>query len=758
MDANTPTVTPAGDSTPPAKPPETFATWFRANGTSAVVTAAMVVAVCYFLHPLDVLLAIVGLGGIVFLHELGHFVAAKACGVHVKTFAVGFGPPLPFCHFRYGETHYKLAMIPLGGYVAMVGEGDAKGDVVDADTEPDEIETYAKDYPRSFANKPVWQRMIVISAGVIMNILLAAVCFVVVYLHGVEEMPALVQAVDPGSAAWRAGIRPGEELVKLNELENNPSENKKRLWFDDIRPVVSSTDKGETVAVTTVFKGETRTYDVVPVRAEGALFPQLGISPPQSLTLLFSRRDTNPPFDAGSPASLAKAADGSGFQSKDRVVAMTDPDTGTVTDIPDTPDGKLGGQFEFRRRLHRLAGQEVKVRVLRAGQPDDAPRVEIVLPRTYRKDLGLRMKPGQVTAVRTGSPAEKAGLLSRIVTKGEVEREGDELLAVTVTDAGKPLTFDATTDPLRLPLGLFVWADNMTRQPVPDWKVTATIRRAGAPLTVVMTWDDSYRTEPGPMLSPASPVPLDGLGLAFQVSSTVHDLAAGSAAAKAGAQKGDVITNVRFKAVDFKGTAKDGSWQPVGASHFAYLDSTLQIQAPHAVDLKVDRGGTEVELLDLTAADDTGWPVAAGGLIFGKELRILKADGVGEALGLGLQRTVRMVKNTYQGLYALVAGRVSVKVMSGPITLARAGYILAGESVWKLILLIGLISVNLAVVNFLPIPVLDGGHMVFLIYEGVRGKPAPVLVQNVLTVIGLAAVLSLMLFTIGLDIWRLLFW
>jgi regulator of sigma E protease len=61
-------------------------------------------------------------------------------------------------------------------------------------------------------------------------------------------------------------------------------------------------------------------------------------------------------------------------------------------------------------------------------------------------------------------------------------------------------------------------------------------------------------------------------------------------------------------------------------------------------------------------------------------------------------------------------------------------------------------------VNFLPIPVLDGGHMVFLIYEGVRGKPAPVLVQNVLTVIGLAAVLSLMLFTIGLDIWRLLFW
>jgi regulator of sigma E protease len=223
---------------------------------------------------------------------------------------------------------------------------------------------------------------------------------------------------------------------------------------------------------------------------------------------------------------------------------------------------------------------------------------------------------------------------------------------------------------------------------------------------------------------------------------------------------GDTVTGVRFKAVDFQGKVRDGSWQPVGADHYAYLDSTLQQQAPHVVDLKVKRAGEEdeQELLDLTAAEDTSWPVAADGLIFGKELRILKADGVGEALGLGLQRTLRMVKQTYQGLSSLIAGRVSVKLMSGPITLARAGYIFAGESVWKLLLLVGLISVNLAVVNFLPIPVLDGGHMVFLIYEGIRRKPAPVLVQNILTIVGLAMVLSLMLFTIGLDIWRLLFW
>jgi regulator of sigma E protease len=96
-------------------------------------------------------------------------------------------------------------------------------------------------------------------------------------------------------------------------------------------------------------------------------------------------------------------------------------------------------------------------------------------------------------------------------------------------------------------------------------------------------------------------------------------------------------------------------------------------------------------------------------------------------------------------------------LISGPITLARASYVLAGEDIWKLVLLVALISINLAVVNFLPIPVLDGGHMVFLFYEWIRRKPPPVFLHNILTIIGLVMVLSLMLFAVGLDIWRLIF-
>src|SRR5439155_15807278 len=105
-----------------------------------------------------------GLGFLIFIHELGHFLAAKWCDVHVQTFSIGFGPAIPGCNFVRGETTYKVGILPLGGYVSMVGEGP----------EADEDENY----PRSFKNKSVLQRMLIISAGVIMNMLFAAVIFV----------------------------------------------------------------------------------------------------------------------------------------------------------------------------------------------------------------------------------------------------------------------------------------------------------------------------------------------------------------------------------------------------------------------------------------------------------------------------------------------------------------------------------------------------------------------------------------------------
>src|SRR5690606_36754357 len=98
--------------------------------------------------------------------------------------------------------------------------------------------------------------------------------------------------------------------------------------------------------------------------------------------------------------------------------------------------------------------------------------------------------------------------------------------------------------------------------------------------------------------------------------------------------------------------------------------------------------------------------------------------------------------------------RISVKTLGGPIEIATRSFAMARDP-WILTLWLGLISVNLAVVNFLPIPILDGGHMVFLIYEKLRGKPPSEPVRAVATYIGLVIIASLMIFLFYQDIGRL---
>jgi len=166
-------------STSPAPAePEAAKSPFGLNQAVLIALLAVAVFVLFRKFGLDGMISIalvaVGLGFVIFIHELGHFAVAKWCDVYVETFSIGFGPAIPGCSFKKGETLYKIAWFPLGGYVKMLGEG----------TESEEED----DNPRSFKNKSVWQRMAIISAGVIMNVLLGFVCFIFVYeTHGVER-------------------------------------------------------------------------------------------------------------------------------------------------------------------------------------------------------------------------------------------------------------------------------------------------------------------------------------------------------------------------------------------------------------------------------------------------------------------------------------------------------------------------------------------------------------------------------------------
>src|SRR5262249_37242024 len=136
------------------------------------------------------------------------------------------------------------------------------------------------------------------------------------------------------------------------------------------------------------------------------------------------------------------------------------------------------------------------------------------------------------------------------------------------------------------------------------------------------------------------------------------------------------------------------------------------------------------------------------GLVLTRDMQLHRASNMLEALGEGWSETKGFIKKIYLGLTRLIQGRVSTKTLGGPIEIVSTTFTLAHRDFYGLILFLGILSINLAVVNFLPIPLLDGGHMVFLIYEKLRGKPPSDQVRNIANIIGLALLLTLMVYVV----------
>ena len=183
-----------------------------------------------------------GLGFVIFVHELGHFLAAKTFGVRCDKFYVGFdvpmsiGPiklPSTLGKFTWGETEYGIGIIPLGGYVKMLGQNDDPRAAEEeaarvregGDEESEELN------PRSYTAKPVWQRMIIISAGVIMNLIFAVILAGVAYWSGAPYTPTLVGDTYAGGPAWESGLQVGDKIVRYGAMD----ENEPNIFFDDLR-------------------------------------------------------------------------------------------------------------------------------------------------------------------------------------------------------------------------------------------------------------------------------------------------------------------------------------------------------------------------------------------------------------------------------------------------------------------------------------------------------------------------------------------
>jgi len=151
------------------------------------------------------------IGPLIFVHEMGHYLVGRWCGVHAETFSIGFGKEIAHWHDRRG-TRWRIGALPLGGYVKFAGDMNAA-----SQSDPAWLELPPAERNRAFPAKPLWQRALIVAAGPIVNLLFAALILAgFAFAYGENMTPAQVGAVAAESAAARAGLQPGDTILAID--------------------------------------------------------------------------------------------------------------------------------------------------------------------------------------------------------------------------------------------------------------------------------------------------------------------------------------------------------------------------------------------------------------------------------------------------------------------------------------------------------------------------------------------------------------
>ncbi|CDF57944.1 RIP metalloprotease RseP [Thermobrachium celere] len=188
-------------------------------------------------------------GLLVTSHELGHFITAKLAGIKVLEFAIGMGPKL--FGFKKGETNYSLRILPLGGYVKMLGEEGESND------------------PRAFCNQSPWIRLIVIVAGAFMNFVIAVILFAIIAMNTGIVKP-IISEVEKGYPAYNAGIKVNDVIIAVNGK-------KVKMWEDFVLTISENKDKQ--INLTIKRDNVIKEYNIKPVYDESRGKYLIGIVP-----------------------------------------------------------------------------------------------------------------------------------------------------------------------------------------------------------------------------------------------------------------------------------------------------------------------------------------------------------------------------------------------------------------------------------------------------------------------------------------------
>lgn len=692
---------------------------------------------------------IIGIGLVIFVHELGHFLAAKACGVKCEKFYVGFDAfdiPLGFmripsrlAYFQWGETEYGIGILPLGGYVKMLGQHDNPMEAVTdphaanaavrladdgprVDAQPDARPAID---PRSYQAKTVPQRMLIMSAGVLMNLVFAVIFASFAFNFGVSYQPPLVGDTVAGSPAWEHNLSGSEVLVI-----NGQNTQERYFPFEEVAQTVMVGGKSQDVTVEIErfgSEGQTERLTLKPivglVKMKGFHPPTIGISP-----MMSTRLGSKNPTPAGQPAAEA------GFEANDLIVKI---------------NGRpVNNRVDLGVELIKHWDQAITVTVLRGTKKvhfsyqayldsgdGDGQMVDLtVAPNPYR-ETGMVMRSGPIAAVQIGSPAYQQGV-----------KAGDRVLAMD----GQPF------DPL-------LAAQYLRRKARDEQPVELSLERTaeGQTETVVIRVTPRFPTTVS-TIAENMPIAVDELGIAVPVTTEVARVVEGSAAATQGLLAGDLVTGVTM---EFRDEEARAQYLEVGKiktiegesleKNWVALNESLQSAPPSAYwQLEVKRGEQTLEF-EVQPTVSEQYFSEKRGLLLQPLNEIYLATDPADALRCGWQQVQYDSNKILRILRQMVTGNVPMTAIGGVGTIAVGATSEAMSGTPRLLMFLTLLSVNLAILNFLPIPILDGGHMVFLAWEGVTGSPPNERVQEGLTMIGALLLLGLIIFALGLDVWRI---
>ena len=344
------------------------------------------------------------------------------------------------------------------------------------------------------------------------------------------------------------------------------------------------------------------------------------------------------------------------------------------------------------------------------------------------------MKMGPITAVQPNSPAAKAGLTA-----------GDVITSVNghvLADAKTLADWEPDTLSERLRLAALAGET-----------LQLTVDRAGKPVEVTVT--PRVPTEYQSVVPPRTPVGVPALGIAYGIENKVVAVLADSPAAAAQIEPGDTITSAEFvfpKIPESEKTPDELTLKlsDTEANWPAVFDQLQNAPQGTTLELTVERGDEKLTK-KLTPVAAEGLFVAERGFLFNPIERIRRATSLSEQVQYGWNETTDALGMVFRFLKK-IGTQVPVTALGGPITIAKAAGYSAYDGLPALLIFLTMLSANLAVLNFLPIPLLDGGHMAFLAYEGVRGRPASEKFVVALHTIGFVFIVSLMLFVVALDL------